>query len=115
MKERHPRDVTINLRANRRQRALIDRAAEATGKNRSDFVLEARVAKLRLCSSMAGYSCSMRRPTGDSSRHSPTPRRQPKPAPFPNVESALGSMIACAEPDHLRFLRPWSMVSNAVY
>jgi len=36
-----PRDVTINLRANRRQRALIDRAAEALGKNRSDFMLEA--------------------------------------------------------------------------
>ena len=34
------RDVTINLRANRRQRALIDRAAEALGKNRSDFMLE---------------------------------------------------------------------------
>ena len=40
--ERRPgRDVTINLRANRRQRALIDRAAEALGKNRSDFMLEA--------------------------------------------------------------------------
>ncbi len=39
--ERQPRDVTINLRANRKQRALIDRAAEATGKNRSDFMLEA--------------------------------------------------------------------------
>lgn len=41
MKTRQPRDVTINLRANRRQRALIDRAAEALGKNRSDFMLEA--------------------------------------------------------------------------
>ncbi len=41
MKERQPRDVTINLRANQRQRALIDRAAEALGKNRSDFMLEA--------------------------------------------------------------------------
>lgn len=40
-KERQPRDVTINLRANQRQRALIDRAAEALGKNRSDFMLEA--------------------------------------------------------------------------
>jgi uncharacterized protein (DUF1778 family) len=38
---RQGRDVTINLRANRRQRALIDRAAEALGKNRSDFMLEA--------------------------------------------------------------------------
>jgi uncharacterized protein (DUF1778 family) len=38
---RHPRDVAINLRANRRQRALIDRAAAALGKNRSDFMLEA--------------------------------------------------------------------------
>src|SRR6058998_3326256 len=39
--ERQGRDVAINLRANRRQRALIDRAAEALGKNRSDFMLEA--------------------------------------------------------------------------
>src|SRR3989442_13306783 len=39
--ERQGRDVTINLRANGRQRALIDRAAEALGKNRSDFMLEA--------------------------------------------------------------------------
>jgi uncharacterized protein (DUF1778 family) len=41
VKGRQPRDVTINLRANQRQRALIDRAAEALGKNRSDFMLEA--------------------------------------------------------------------------
>jgi uncharacterized protein (DUF1778 family) len=41
MRERQPRDVAINLRANRKQRALIDRAAEAVGKNRSDFMLEA--------------------------------------------------------------------------
>ena len=34
------RDVTINLRANRKQRAVIDRAAERLGKNRSDFMLE---------------------------------------------------------------------------
>src|SRR5213593_67557 len=40
-KERQPRDVAINLRANRKQRAVIDRAAEALGKNRSDFMLEA--------------------------------------------------------------------------
>ena len=40
-KGRPPRDVSINLRANQRQRALIDRAAEALGKNRSDFMLEA--------------------------------------------------------------------------
>jgi len=41
VKDREPRDVTINLRANQRQRALIDRAAETLGKNRSDFMLEA--------------------------------------------------------------------------
>lgn len=41
LKERQPRDVTINLRANQRQRALIDRAAQTLGKNRSDFMLEA--------------------------------------------------------------------------
>ena len=38
---RQPRDVTINLRANQRQRTLIDQAAETLGKNRSDFMLEA--------------------------------------------------------------------------
>ena len=41
VKDRQPRDVTINLRANQKQRALIDRAAETLGKNRSDFMLEA--------------------------------------------------------------------------
>ncbi|MBW4513094.1 MAG: DUF1778 domain-containing protein [Scytonematopsis contorta HA4267-MV1] len=35
------RDVTINIRAHQRQRDLIDSAAEALGKNRSDFMLEA--------------------------------------------------------------------------
>jgi uncharacterized protein (DUF1778 family) len=35
------RDVTIKLRASRSQRAVIDRAAEKLGKNRSDFMLEA--------------------------------------------------------------------------
>jgi uncharacterized protein (DUF1778 family) len=39
--DRAPRDVSINLRASRKQRSLIDRAAEALGKNRSDFMLEA--------------------------------------------------------------------------
>src|SRR5580704_14242027 len=34
------RGETINLRASQRQKALIDRAAEALGRNRSDFMLE---------------------------------------------------------------------------
>lgn len=34
------RDVTINIRAHQTQRDLIDRAAEALGKSRSDFMLE---------------------------------------------------------------------------
>ena len=34
------KDVTINIRAKQRQREIIDRAAEALGKNRSDFMLE---------------------------------------------------------------------------
>lgn len=38
---RPARDVNINLRASRKQRELIDWAAEALGKNRSDFMLEA--------------------------------------------------------------------------
>ena len=34
------RDVTINIRAHSQQRDLIDCAAAAVGKNRSDFMLE---------------------------------------------------------------------------
>lgn len=33
--------TVINLRAERSKRALIDRAAEAVGKNRSEFMLDA--------------------------------------------------------------------------
>jgi uncharacterized protein (DUF1778 family) len=39
-KTKKNRDETINLRASRRQKALIDRAADALGRNRSDFMLE---------------------------------------------------------------------------
>jgi uncharacterized protein (DUF1778 family) len=39
--ERGKRGVTINLRADHTKRALIDRAAERVGKNRSEFMLEA--------------------------------------------------------------------------
>ena len=35
------RAENINLRVSRSQKALIDRAAEAQGRNRSDFMLEA--------------------------------------------------------------------------
>lgn len=34
------RGETINLRASQRQKVLIDRAAEALGRSRSDFMLE---------------------------------------------------------------------------
>jgi uncharacterized protein (DUF1778 family) len=34
------RDENINLRVNRGQKSLIDRAAQALGRNRSDFMLE---------------------------------------------------------------------------
>lgn len=34
------RDETINLRATRRQKALIDQAAEVLGRSRSDFMLD---------------------------------------------------------------------------
>ncbi len=34
------RDITIKLRATLSQRSLIDKAAAALGKNRSDFMLE---------------------------------------------------------------------------
>src|SRR5258706_15011111 len=37
---RRTRDESINLRASQRQKALIDRAADALGRNRSDFMLE---------------------------------------------------------------------------
>ena len=35
------RDTTINIRARHQQRDLIDRAAEASGRSRSDFMLYA--------------------------------------------------------------------------
>jgi uncharacterized protein (DUF1778 family) len=35
------REITINLRARAAQKDLIDRAAEAQGKNRTEFMLEA--------------------------------------------------------------------------
>ena len=35
------RGETINLRASQKQKALIDRAAEALGRSRPDFMLEA--------------------------------------------------------------------------
>jgi uncharacterized protein (DUF1778 family) len=38
---RRARGVTINIRADQAKRALIDRAAEKVGKNRSEFMLEA--------------------------------------------------------------------------
>jgi len=38
---RAARDVNINLRASHKQRSVIDRAADALGKNRSDFMLDA--------------------------------------------------------------------------
>lgn len=39
--ERQLRDTTINLRTRLDQRSLIDKAANALGKSRSDFMLEA--------------------------------------------------------------------------
>ncbi|MCU0565820.1 MAG: DUF1778 domain-containing protein [Oculatellaceae cyanobacterium Prado106] len=39
------RDVTINIRAKQNQRDLIDQAAEAQGKSRSEFMLESAYQK----------------------------------------------------------------------
>lgn len=39
------RDIAINLRARSDQRDLIDRAASALGRNRSDFMLDAACEK----------------------------------------------------------------------
>jgi uncharacterized protein (DUF1778 family) len=39
-KTKKNRDENINLRASQSQKALIDRAADALGRNRSDFMLE---------------------------------------------------------------------------
>jgi uncharacterized protein (DUF1778 family) len=39
-KDRTARCETINLRASRKQKVLIDRAAEALGRSRSDFMLD---------------------------------------------------------------------------
>jgi uncharacterized protein (DUF1778 family) len=40
-KSSEARSETINLRISRRQKTLIDRAAQALGRNRSDFIVEA--------------------------------------------------------------------------
>jgi len=47
MAQNATRDVSINIRARNAQRDLIDRAAEAIGKNRSDFMLEAACERAR--------------------------------------------------------------------
>jgi uncharacterized protein (DUF1778 family) len=39
-REQSARGVTINLRADKGKRALIDRAAQKLGKNRTEFMLE---------------------------------------------------------------------------
>jgi uncharacterized protein (DUF1778 family) len=39
-RERTGRGETINLRASRKQKVLIDRAAETLGRSRSDFMLD---------------------------------------------------------------------------
>jgi uncharacterized protein (DUF1778 family) len=39
-KSSRQRAETINVRASRRQKVLIDRAAEALGRTRSDFILD---------------------------------------------------------------------------
>jgi uncharacterized protein (DUF1778 family) len=39
------REITINLRAQKPQRELIDRAADTQGKSRTDFMLEAACEK----------------------------------------------------------------------
>jgi uncharacterized protein (DUF1778 family) len=46
----HPlgREITIRLRVQSAQRALIDRAAQLSGKSRTDFMLEAACEKARL-------------------------------------------------------------------
>ena len=38
--KKSPRDTVINIRARVQDRALIDLAAQAVGKNRSDFILD---------------------------------------------------------------------------
>lgn len=40
IKARKTRDTVINLRASRTQKALIDRAAQALGRKRSEFMLD---------------------------------------------------------------------------
>jgi uncharacterized protein (DUF1778 family) len=40
MRETEARGETINLRASRKQKALIDQAADALGRSRSDFMLD---------------------------------------------------------------------------
>jgi uncharacterized protein (DUF1778 family) len=39
--ETHPKRETLNIRIKAEERSLIDRAAKAKGKNRTDFILDA--------------------------------------------------------------------------
>jgi uncharacterized protein (DUF1778 family) len=47
-KDRPGRAEVINLRASRKQKVLIDRAAEALGRSRSDFMLDAACREAEL-------------------------------------------------------------------
>ena len=53
------RGVMINLRADERKRALIDRAADAIGKNRSEFMLEAACRAAETVLLIGVFSCWM--------------------------------------------------------
>src|SRR5262245_907393 len=64
------RTTVINLRADEPRRALIDRAAEAVGKNRSEFMLDAATREATAVLWIAASSNSMRARSSDSLRHS---------------------------------------------
>ena len=55
-KTRKNRDENINLRASQSQKALIDRAADALGRNRSDFMLETACREAEAVCWTAGIS-----------------------------------------------------------
>jgi uncharacterized protein (DUF1778 family) len=62
--------VKINIRAARHQRDLIDRAAQVTGKTRTEFMLETACrAPLKMHFSINVCSLSMRNSTNVSLKH----------------------------------------------
>lgn len=78
-----PRGVTLNIRAEPRRRDLIDRAAEAVGKTRSEFMLDAA------CREAESVLLDQRYFTLDEAQFDSFLRRLDEPAPSEKLTELL--------------------------